>query len=290
MIVRPFFLLLIVPLLFLSKEGYAQARPEQEDTVNYRIETDDGNVYIGSIISQKPGYILLKTISIGTITVQFDRIVKMERVTVSEHTEERRLMKEYSRPQETTYHFTPNGYGLRKGEGYYQNSYLFINQFYVGITDYFSLGGGLVPVPVDGTPVWVTPKFSVPIVKDKVNMGIGSVNAVTLGTNSESFGMFYTNITFGSRERNFSIGAGKGYHDGFDGRLAFSVSGAYKLGEDMYLITENYTISGISVGTIGGRYVWPGVSLECSIIYLYEYDLFMPIPYVGVIVPFGHSK
>lgn len=290
MTVKPFVLILLFAFLFLSKESFSQARSEQDDTVKYRIETDDGNVYMGSIVDQKPGYILLKTANIGMITVQFDRIVKMERITSLEQKEGKKRMKEYSRPQETTYHFTPNGYGLRKGEGYYQNSYLFINQFYVGITDYFSLGGGLVPVPVDGTPVWVTPKFSVPIVKDKINMGVGSVNAVTLGTDSESFGMFYTNVTFGSRERNFSIGAGKGYNDGFEEGFAFSVSGAYKLGENMYLITENYAISGISIGTVGGRYVWPGVSAEFSIIYFYEYDYFIPIPYIGMIVPFGHSR
>ncbi|HNZ85615.1 MAG TPA: hypothetical protein PKN90_04720, partial [Paludibacteraceae bacterium] len=32
---------------------------------------------------------------------------------------------------------------LKKGEGYYQNTMLLLNSFNVGITDYFSIGGGI---------------------------------------------------------------------------------------------------------------------------------------------------
>jgi hypothetical protein len=54
---------------------------------------------------------------------------------------------------------------MNKGEGYYHNFMVFINQATYGVTDNISIGGGLVPLFLFGglTPVWITPKVSVPI-------------------------------------------------------------------------------------------------------------------------------
>lgn len=286
----PLLLMLVVSFFVLSIGAFGQARPEPQDTIIYLIVTDDGNSYKGTIIDRNSEYLLLETDNIGTIRLQFDHIQQMEKITSSPIQATSQSAKPSARPQETTYHFTPNGYGLKKGEGYYQNIYLFINQFYVGLTDYFTIGGGLVPIPADGMPLWVTPKLSIPLAEDKVNLGIGSINGVVLGYSSENFGAFYANLTFGSRERNFSIGAGKGYSNGLTEGMAFSVSGQYRVGQGAYLVTENYSLNGISLGSVGGRYIWPQISIEFSLLYVNDYDLFFAIPYGGVIVPFGKNK
>jgi len=86
--------------------------------------------------------------------------------------------------QSTRYFFGPNGHGLNKGEGYYQNVWIFFNQISYGVTDYFSISAGVVPAFLfagSPTPVWVVPKFSVPIKKDVLSVGAGGLFGTILG-------------------------------------------------------------------------------------------------------------
>jgi len=58
--------------------------------------------------------------------------------------------------------------GLHKGEGYYQNIWVFWNQASFGVTENFSLGFGIIPLFLFGgeagqySPIWVVPKLSYP--------------------------------------------------------------------------------------------------------------------------------
>ncbi|MCB9270107.1 MAG: hypothetical protein H6561_11110 [Lewinellaceae bacterium] len=75
--------------------------------------------------------------------------------------------------QSARYFFSPNGYGLHPGEAYYQNVWVLYNQVSFGITNNVSLGvgGASFPFGADATPVWMTPKVSVPVVRDKFQVG-----------------------------------------------------------------------------------------------------------------------
>jgi hypothetical protein len=58
------------------------------------------------------------------------------------------------------------------------------NQGGYGVTNYFSIGAGILPVFLFGggaTPVWITPKFSIPVVIDKFNVGAGALAGTVLG-------------------------------------------------------------------------------------------------------------
>ncbi len=64
----------------------------------------------------------------------------------------------------------------------------------MGVTNYFSIGAGIVPVFLFGggaTPVWITPKFSIPVVKDKFNVGAGALVGTVLGASGTGFGLLY---------------------------------------------------------------------------------------------------
>lgn len=174
--------------LFLLMASTCSA--QEQDTTVYRVETTDGNEFIGTIVSQDETQIILRTKEFGDITISKAAIKKMAPIKVSQ-------MKGgtywFENPQSTRYFWQPNGYGLKKGEGYYQNVWIFFNQVSVGITDNFLIGAGIVPLFLfagSSSPVWIAPKFSVPIKKDKFNMGAGALMGTVLGEEMPTLELF----------------------------------------------------------------------------------------------------
>ncbi|PSR57330.1 hypothetical protein AHMF7605_15530 [Adhaeribacter arboris] len=205
----------------------------------------------------------------------------------------------FENPQSTRYLFAPNGYGLKRGEGYYQNVLVFVNQISVGITNNISIGAGTVPLFLFGTstPVWLLPKVSFPVVKDKFNVGAGALVGSVLGEDSEGFGIVYGISTFGSRDKNISLGLGYGYAAG-DWATAptFTLNGMLRTGNRGYLLTENYLIGtgdgSIGLITLGGRRIIKRVGLDFGLVIPAgsDIDTFIAIPFLGLTVPFGQSK
>jgi hypothetical protein len=288
---RRIIILTILILFSTFSINYAQVEP---DSVEFHlIETRDGNQYIGEILEENTSSIRLKTENLGEIKILKTEIVKMEPAK-----KEQLVGLEYwfENPQATRYLWAPNGYGLRKGEGYYQNVWILFNQFAVGVTDYFSLGGGIVPAFLFAgapTPVWITPKFSIPVTRDKFNIGIGGLAGTLIGEEGSNFGILYGILTFGSRDKNLSMGMGYGYSGG---RMAKSpvlnISGMIRIGKRGYFLTENYYIpadNDVVLISLGGRSIINRVGLDYGLFIPFSsgMETFVGIPWLGITVPFG---
>ena len=266
----------------------------QQDTTRYRFETKDGNEFIGIILSQDANSIVVKTENLGEITIPKSELLKMTEIR------DARIVNGkfwFRNPQSTRYFWQPNAYGLRKGEGYYQNVWVLFNQVAVGVTDNISIGLGTVPLFLfagTSTPIWITPKFSIPIVKDKVNIGGGALMGTVIGEENTNFGIAYGITTFGSRDRNLSLGIGYGYADGdWANRPTLTLSAMIRTGDRGYLMTENYYIGtggddDVYLFFIGGRYLFKKVGLD--------YGGLIPgntggevfiVPWLGLTIPFG---
>ena len=124
---------------------------------------------------------------------------------------------------------------------------MLFNQVSYGVTNYFSIGAGILPVFLFGggaTPVWITPKFSIPVVKDKFNVGAGALVGTVLGESGTGFGLLYGLTTAGSRDMNISLGVGYGVSgSGWAKSPLISLSALARTGARGYLITENYYIN-----------------------------------------------
>jgi len=284
-------------IVSLPQETFAQ---ESRDSIIYQIKTIDGNEYIGRIIQQDENSISFFSEKLGNINIPLSLIKQIEEIDPG------RLKLEgywFDNPQATRYFWAPNGYGLKKGEGYYQNVWIFFNQFSVGITNNFSVGAGMVPGFLFGgspTPIWITPKFSIPVVKDKFNIGVGALAATAVGTGeggSEPVGLFYGTATIGSKDRNLSIGLGYGFAGSdFSQEPVFNLSGMVRITPRSYFLTENYLI-GISdepVGIImlGGRSIIGSISLDYGGIVPLVKDMgtFVALPWLGINVPLNSGK
>ena len=259
------------------------------------VETKDGNEFLGEIVREDDVSITLKTKNFGEIRISKSNLKTMRQIEVQQIKDDKYW---FPNPQSTRYFWSPNGYGLEKGEGYYQNIWVLWNQFAYGVTNNFSLGGGIIPTFFFGapTPVFATMKFSIPVIKDKINLSAGTIAGYIIGENDAGFGILYGLGTFGSKDANVTVGLGYGFAGGeWTKTPLININGMFRVSSRGYIITENYVISGDDEGvvlvTFGGRSIIKKVALD--------YGLFLPItsdgvpfalPWLGFTVPFGKTK
>lgn len=276
--------------LFILISGRLSA--QAQDSALVCIETRDGNEFVGTISREDTHQIVLKTENLGEITIQKSDIKRRTKISPKQIKGSGIWLEN---PQATRYFWAPNGYGLKKGEGYYQNIYVFWNQASIGITNNFSLGGGIVPLfLLDGpTPVFITPKLSVPVVKNKINLGAGALLGAVLGEESGAFGIVYGLSTYGNPNKNFTIGLGYGFADGeWANSPLINISGLCRISSRMYFVTENYYINmdgeGWAVTGLGGRWLIKRASLDfmLGIPLAKDMDTFIAVPAIGFVIPF----
>ncbi|HCT29896.1 MAG TPA: hypothetical protein DIW31_04010 [Bacteroidales bacterium] len=262
----------------------------------YKVETVDGNEYVGHIIIMNSDYIRLKTANLGEITINQKDVTKLS-VISKERVSGGGVS--YGELHSSRYFTTSNGYGLKKGSGYYQNMWIFYNQFGYGFTDNFSISAGVVPLFLfagASSPVWITPKVSIPLKKDKVNLGAGILVASVLGEDNEAFGYGYGVITFGSGQKNLSIGLGYGYYgNSWSDRPTISLCFKIPAGKRGYVMAENYFLpiddERVMLSLIGGRSLIRKVALDYGLVIpvVSGMEQFVAIPWLGVTIPLGED-
>ncbi len=185
-----------------------------------------------------------------------------------------------------------SGYGLKKDESYYQNIMLFYNQFGYGISDYFSFSGGVSPML---TPLWITPKFSIPLIENKLNLGLGVVVSYVFNSfiGNDVLLAPYGVVTFGSRNNNVSLGFGRVIF-GEDFTNSLNVHGRVKISERLSLMSENYIMpseDSNNIVSFGGRYFFNKFSIDLLAYYFLGMDLdedgLFLFPLLGFTIPFG---
>ncbi len=278
---------------FLSLFEVVYSQEVADSTKLYKVETADGNEYVGHIVFKNAAFIRLKTATLGEITINQKDVSKLN--VISKDRVSGGIVS-YGDLHSSRYFTTSNGYGLKKGNGYYQNMWIFYNQFGYGFTDYFSVSAGIVPLFLfagSSSPVWITPKVSIPIKKDKVNVGAGMLVASVLGENNEAFGYGYGVITFGSAQKNLSIGLGYGYYgNSWSKRPTVSLCFKIPVGRKGYFMSENYFLpldgERVMLSLIGGRSLIRKVALDYGLLIPTSsgMDNFIAIPWLGVTIPF----
>ncbi|HPF51194.1 MAG TPA: hypothetical protein PK335_06440 [Draconibacterium sp.] len=284
------FFILLTLFLLITSQLWAQV----SDPLLVRIETSDGNEYIGTIVREDEQILVLKTETLGEITVQ-KASIKNREVIRKEQIREGEVW--FENPQSTRYFWAPNAYGLKKGEGYYQNIYVFWNQFTFGLSDNFSLGGGVIPLFLLGggpTPIFLTGKVSVPLAENKVNLGAGALVGAVVGEDAGSFGIVYGVSTFGDPDKNFSLGLGYAFAGGeWASSPLINLSGMVRASKRMYFLTENYYVhadgEGGGIIGLGGRWLIKKASLDFIFIIPFgaDMDTFIAFPAIGFVIPIG---
>lgn len=284
-----------VAAMFQNLACNGQNLPDSTKTL--RVETIDGNIYLGYVIAEDSLTLILKTANLGEI--------KIPQITIKSKVELKQVKKVGNQiwlpnPQSSRYFWAPNGYGLEKGSSYYQNIWILYNQFSFGLTDNFSLGAGILPLFLFAgapTPFWIVPKFSIPVVENKFNIGTGAFLGTIIGEDVGLFGLLYGTTTFGSRDKNISFGLAYGFtQDQWLKVPVINISSMIRTGPKGYFITENYAVSidGELVVLLsgGGRSIIRNIGLDYSLWIPIgaDIDTFVAIPFLGITIPIGKKK
>ena len=292
------FLKLTIMLSFVLI-GFSNAAIGQTKTdTTWIVETKDGNNYVGTVKYLRDSLVEVTT-KLGTLTIP-KRMIQ----SISLPKKDEMVKGEYwpENPHSSRHFWGPSGYGLRKGEGYYQNIWVFFNQASYGFTDNFTLGIGVVPLFLFGagleyTPFWITPKFNFPYKNGKGAFGAGTILFGITGEEGQFVGILYGTNTFGTRDRQLTLGLGYGYNTGEDGGFAkyptLSVSGMIRTSRKWAFITENYLIAAgenTNIGFVSGgaRFMAKHLAIDFGgfIPVSGELDRIIILPWLGITVPF----
>ena len=290
--------LLLVPTICSGPTTYAI---EPGDTSNtYKIKLVDNAVFIGTIIRQDSGMIIMKTASLPKVEIPFKQIKSIERIDRKDVVAGTYW---FPNPNATRYLFSTSAFSLKKGEGYYQNTYLFLNSFNVGVTDNISLGGGLEFISTFASlatgnfdPIFfITPKFGFEIT-EKVHAGGGLIYASIPGFDGDDrtgFGILYGIGTYGSIDHNITGGIGWGYTDSQLADQPFlTLSATTRIARKASLVTENWFIPNgheyYNIYSYGVRFF--GESISVDLAFLINQDIAeaisLGIPYVDFVIKF----
>ena len=232
----------ILILMIFSFQGISQEHEEKSNDRVVTINLLDGSIITGSLSKENEETITVNS-SYGTTTIERKNIKSLT-YTNRGSSDEGRKDDSYG---STHYLLTQSGYTLRKGQSYYENTYLFFNSYTRGYTDNFSLsfGGEAFSLLAGNIPtVFVTPKYSIPF-----SGGAFSVSTTIFTVPSEDFtsgGFLQGSLTLGDREDNFTIGSGIGYgfSGGFDdGFIPIIISGMTQVSPKISLVSENWFIT-----------------------------------------------
>lgn len=281
-------------------------RAQQADTVQTQnpppqrwvVETKDGSVFQGTYLGQSEAGIRLLTESAGEVLIRMDAVKNFR---ILDERNFRNGVYWFENPNASRYLFTPSAYSLRKGEFYFQNTYLVLNSFNYGVTDRFTIGAGFELVSTfSGEPIFfITPKYTFPISKNW-NAGVG---VLYLNVALDNFagvedlsggGIGYGIITYGNRDNNATLGVGYGYFGGAaSGKPVVNLSGMKRVGRKVALVTENWLVPAdgyYGVYSYGLRFMGEKITVDFA--FLNNPDIaseiiFIGVPYIDFVVKFG---
>jgi hypothetical protein len=289
-------------LCIFSSKIFAQTNSKDslsisKDSSIYVFETTDGNQFTGTIVEEDKEKIIVNTKNFGIINIKksvLERKYIVEAKNIINNT------YIYDNPHATRYFFGPSAFTLKKGEGYYQNIYLLFNQFSYGLSDRFTIGGGIVPTFLFGEssqiPIFLTPKYSFPI-KKNFTLGVGVFYANILGSindNFSDFGAVYGVGTYGSVDKNITVGLGVTFSNkDFSKYPLITISGINRMSKKWSILTENYIIPSDGIAIVGSvlfRYMTQRFAWDFGLARPYYYDDYgdlTAIPMVGATIKFG---
>jgi len=262
-----------------------------DTTKTYQIELMDGSEFIGTIISLDSTKLEIKTSSIPKIQISLETVKKMKFI---ENKMVFRGTTAIPNPNPTRYLFAPSAFNLKKGEGYYQNTYLVLNSINYGITDHFSIGGSLELISTFSTigtgwsPIWmITPKLGYDVAKN-VNIGAGLLLA-NMGFKG-GFQLAYGLATYGNPENNVTLAVSTGWANGnYLKNPPITLNGMFRMGRRTSFITENWIVPSIgNLYSYGVRFFGSKISVDLG--FLNNKDIMkgivIGIPYVDFVVKF----
>lgn len=272
----------------------AQESTPVDTTNSYKVMLMDGSELIGKILEQDSSQIVMQTSVIPRLAIPRDKITKIEALSASNY---KKGEYWFENPHATRYLIGPSAFNLKKGEGYYQNTWIFLNSFNVGLTNHISLGGGLEFISTFSgltngkfDPIfYLTPKASFQV-SERFHAG-GGILYLHAPDNSNG-GIGYGMATYGNTDNNITAGIGWFFSSfEFENRPVITISGMKRISRKLGLVSENWILPAndyMGLYSYGIRFFGEKMAVDLAFINnrdIFDF-LFIGIPYVDFVVKF----
>lgn len=296
----------IVTCLILCLGGYT-AYTQEGTSVNspfdtaktYRVELKDKSSFVGRILDKDSIQIFMATTSFPRLGILIKEIADIEEVDAASIKDGQYW---FPNPNATRYLFAPSGFNLKRGEGYYQNTYILLNSFNVGLTDNLSIGAGIELLSTiasisggGGGPIFfLTPKVGFEVSKN-FHAGAGLLFATVPSFGDDDrlgMGIAYGVGTIGTTDRNLTGGLGWGFIRGdFDSKPIITLCGVTRVARRVALVTENWfapTPDYHALLSYGVRFFNEKIAVDVAFINTRELaqTFFLGLPYVDFVAKF----
>lgn len=246
--------LILALLLGITQQTVFSQDLSGEIQKTYVVKLRDGGSITGVLVSESASQIMLESESAGTVTLNKSQIASMTLLSSGDA-----LKGWYANPNPTKYLIGSSAIPLNKGEGYYQNTWLFFNSANYAFTDYFSLAGGMeifsIFAGADGPyAFYLNPKVSFKVAEN-FYAGGNILYANTLRTIEDFAGLGTLNgfATYGNENSNVTASMGWGFAEGeFTAKPLITVSGMTRVSKRIGFVSENWFIP--EVGVDGSYY------------------------------------
>jgi hypothetical protein len=208
---------IFLPILFFllgSFQLHAQtpstAAPSTDST-KYLIVKNDGNEYVGQILSDDGREVLIETKSLGKIYIPKSDIKSMRPINYNEDISKGEVST--AGVFTTRYQFTTNCFPIKKGENYAMIN-LYGPEVHFAVHKDFSVG---IMSTWIGSPIALALKYTRGTANPKINYGAGALIGTSGYLNSgRGFGgLYWGMITYGDRRTNVTLSVGYGhFNDG----------------------------------------------------------------------------
>ena len=220
--------------------------PDSYETI---IKLKNGKEFKGKLKGETDSTFTLIVEDIGELTFEKIKILSIDnKVNLSSKVDSKGYVIDYH--NSTRSFISPTGYGLRKGQAYYENIYLAFNSFSYGVTDRFSIafGGEFISLLVGGeTPIfYISPRFNLEFGSDKGAFSVGAIYFSVPESNNRGIGLAQVALTLGSRNNNINFGIGAGFNfenNNNDNVLLFSLGTTLRLSKKLSFVTDNFVLS-----------------------------------------------
>ncbi len=267
------------------------ARTRGDTVVTHMLRLRDGSTLIGTLVSRDSVSLRFETNG-GVLTIPVANVTEIRQIAAAEVHGDQYWFPD---PNRTRLFFAPTGRMLEKGEGYYSNTYLFLQNFVGGLSDKVTFGGGFSVIPsndfLNNNVYYLTPKVSL-FSSPKTNAAVGALVGFVPTDNGHSFGILYGVATQGNADGSVTAGLGYGYVDGsLSQHPIVMLGGESRVSRRVALVTENYGYwgnggSGGAVFSYGLRFMGEKLSTDFAFWNSSSNWLFPGIPYISFAVKF----
>jgi hypothetical protein len=267
----------------LAQDPDVRIRMAVPDSTHLQVVTlSDGSKIIGRIVSVTADTVTFQTRA-GTMQLSAVAIREIKEFATTDLREGEYW---FPNPNSTRLFFAPSGQMLKQGEGYFSDYLLVFPGMAYGVTDNFTIGGGisLLPAKAEDQIYYLTPKIGFSVT-DKIHLAAGMLLA---GTQGGTGGVYYGVGTFGDGNASVTLGGGYGFAGGkIQQKPVAMAGGELRVSQRVGIVTENYLLPTADnvLYSFGLRFMGENITTDLALVNTAGSGI-IGVPFVDFVVRF----